>query len=277
MTLIRARLSTPLLYLVLLPLCAFVVFPFLWLALTSLKPDAEMFSIPPRWLPSHVTFGHYLDVLAGNFGLFLRNSLIVAVVSTALAMALGLPAAFGFARYRYRLSGVLFAAIVAARMFPPVTLIIPYFMAMRTTGLINTPVALIATYVPLELPLIIWILEGFFRELPREIEEAAEMDGLSTLGILLRVAVPLSVPAIGVAVMFGFLQSWNEFIFALTLTQTPDAQTVPVGIAGYITSFQTFWGQMAAAAVLYSIPAIVVTALAQCGLVRGLMVGAVKG
>jgi multiple sugar transport system permease protein len=190
---------------------------------------------------------------------------------------LGIPAAFGFARYRYRFSGALLGFALVTRMFPPVALALPLFLQFRQLGLVNSPVGLIIAYLPIVLPLIIWMLEGFFRELPEDVLEAARLDGLGTLRILFSIVIPLSRPSIGVAALFGFLAAWNEFVLALSLTRTPDAQTMPVGIAGYITQFQTYWGQMTAASVLYLIPVLIVTVIAQRGIIAGLMAGATKG
>ena len=255
----------------------FVLLPFIWIFLTSLKNDIQLFAIPPVLLPTPPTLKNYLDILKeGNFQSFMKNSLIVSIASTVLAMVIGTPAAYGFAKYRYRLSNPLFAAIVVTRMLPPIVLNIPFFLMMRNMGLINTHWALIIAYLPLELALIIWIMEGFFRQIPREIEEAAEIDGLGVLGKLIRIAVPLSVPAIGVTFIFSFLLAWNEFMLALTLTRTAEAQTMPVGIAGYVTSFQIFWGRMSATGILYILPVIIFTLIAQKGLIKGLTAGAVK-
>jgi len=254
-----------------------VLFPFFWMVTTSLKSGVDMFASPPVWIPNPPTLENYASVLfGGDFRSYLLNSLIVATTSTILGMIVGIPAAFGFARMPYRFSGILFIVIIAIRMFPPIALVIPYFMGMRTVGLIDRLPVLIIAYIPLELPLIIWLLEGFFREFPRELEEAAALDGLNTLGILVRVAIPVTLPAIGVAIMFAFLTAWNEFIFALSLTRTPNAATMPVGIAGYVTNFRTFWGPMTAAAAIYTIPVLLVTLFAQRGIVRGLLGGAIK-
>lgn len=270
-------LSRILSYVILLLMSVFVLFPFVWTFLTSLKPQLQMFAIPPVVIPRPPTLDNYIQVIsAGDFQSFLRNSLVVSIVSTLLAMAIGAPAAYGFAKYRYRFSGLLFGGIIVVRMFPPIILGIPFFLVMRSLGLIDNDLSLIITYVPLELTLIIWILEGFFRELPKEIEEAADIDGLGTLGKFLRIAVPLSIPAIGVASIFGFLVAWNEFMFALTLTRTPASETMPVGIAGYVTTFQTFWGQMSATGMLYILPVVLFTIVAQRGLVKGLTSGATK-
>ena len=143
--------------------------------------------------------------------------------------------------------------------------------------MIDTPFGLVVAYIPIVLPLMIWILEGFFRDYPEEILEAARIDGLGAVGTLLRIVVPTSMPAIGVAALFGFLVAWNEFVIALTLTRTTAGQTLPVGISTLITQFQTLWGQMMAVAAIYLLPVLFVTVVTQRGLVRGVMSGATKG
>jgi ABC-type glycerol-3-phosphate transport system permease component len=273
----RKKVSIIISYLILIVMSIFVLFPFLWIFITSLKSDKDMFAIPPVWIPNPITLKNYADVLKeGDFQSYMKNSLVVAIVSTALAMIIGTPSAYGFAKYRFKFSGSLFMGIVAVRMFPPIILGMPFFFMMRSLGLINTNLALIITYLPLELTLIIWIMEGFFRQISVEIEEAAEIDGLGAFGKFMRIALPLSLPALGVASIFAFLVAWNEFMFALTLTRTADAQTMPVGIAGYVTIFQTFWGKMAATSVLYIIPVVLFTIVAQKGLIKGLTAGGNK-
>jgi multiple sugar transport system permease protein len=265
-------------YLALLAVSAIVLFPFVWIVLTSFKPEPELYAIPPALVPQEPTLDHYRELLIeSDFPSFFLNSVIVAPVSTAIALLLGAPAAYGFARFRYRLSWLLFGLIVVARMSPYITLTIPLFVVMRSFGLLNDRLALIITYLAIELPLIIWILEAFFREVPRELEEAAEIDGMGHLGVFLRIVLPLSLPAVSVAAALGLIAAWNEFIFALALTRTPEAQTIPVGLAGYVTSFQIFFGPMSAGATLYAIPVLLFTVLAQRGIVKGLATGGVRG
>jgi multiple sugar transport system permease protein len=272
----RSRLGLS--YVALILVSLLVLLPFVWTALMSLKQDRDLLSIPPSFFPDPPTLVQYQNTLQdGDFTAFFRNSLIVSISSTALALLIGVPAAYGFARFRYRMSGVLFGVIVATRMFPPVTLIIPYFLFMRSAGLLDTHLALILTYVTIELPLVIWILEGFFRELPKEVIEAAQMDGLGSFGVFIRMGLPLSLPALSVAAALGFISAWNEFIFALTLTRTPDAQTVPVGLASGITSVGFQFGPITAGATLYVIPVLLFTLLAQKGLVKGLATGGSTG
>jgi multiple sugar transport system permease protein len=274
----RSRWDLLLHYAVLVVASLFVLFPFVWLITTSLKPNREIFAVPPKVLPDAVTFTHYREIWTdSDLGRFMVNSLIVAGGSTAISLLLALPAAYGFARFRFRAGAILLAVIVLSRMLPPVALIVPDFRVMRELGLIDTRIGLIVAYLPIVLPLVLWIMEGFLRDFPRELEEAAELDGLGTLGTLRRVVIPLAKPAVSVAALFGFLAAWNEFVLALALTRTPAAQTLTVGMAGYVTQFQTFWGQMTAASVIYLAPVVVVTVLAQRGLVRGLTAGGLKG
>jgi multiple sugar transport system permease protein len=162
-------------------------------------------------------------------------------------------------------------------MFPPIALGLPYFLQLRAVHLIDTRLGLTIAYVPVVLPLVLWILEGFFRDFPQELIEAARVDGLGVIRTLARIVVPISTPAIAVATLFGFLSAWNEFVIALTVTRTPAAATMPVGISSYVTQFQTFWGQMTAAAALYLLPVLALTIVAQRGIVQGLTLGATKG
>jgi multiple sugar transport system permease protein len=252
--------------------------PVIWVVATSLKPDVEIFAIPPTVLPQAPTTAHFASVLGDETVLrFFRNSLLAAGGATVVGLLLGVPAAFGFARFRYRFSGVLLGSVLVTRMFPPVALALPFFLQFRQLGLIDTSLGLAIAYIPIVLPLIIWMLEGFFRELPEELLEAARLDGAGTVGTIWRIVLPISTPAVAVAALFGFLAAWNEFVIALSLTRTPDAQTMPVGIAGYITQFQTLWGDMTAAAVVYLLPVLVLTLLCQRGIISGLTAGATKG
>jgi multiple sugar transport system permease protein len=213
----------------------------------------------------------------GGFPKYLLNSLIAASGATALGLLLCVPAAYGFAKFKYRSSAALLSFAVLTRFFPPIALALPFFLQFRLIGLIDTPFGLILAYIPIVFPLMIWILEGFFRDYPDELLDAARIDGVGVVGTLLRIVIPTSLPALGVATLFGFLVAWNEFIIALTLTRTPAGQTLPVGIAGLITQFQTLWGQMMAVAVVYLLPVLAVTLIAQRGIVSGLMSGATRG
>lgn len=254
-----------------------VLVPIYWILATSIKPTSEILVTPTQLLTVHPTFEHYGAALAGDFRKFLLNSLIAASGATAVGFALAVPAAWGFAKFAYPGSGSLLSFIVVTRVFPPIALALPFFLQFRALGLVDTPVGLVIGYVPIVLPLMIWMLTGFFRDFPDEIVEAARIDGLGVVGTLLRIVLPLSLPALGVTVLFGFLVAWNEFIIALTLTRTPASQTMPVGISTLITQFQILWGEMMAVAAIYLLPVLAVTIASQRGLVSGLMSGSTKG
>jgi multiple sugar transport system permease protein len=264
-------------YLLLGVACILFVVPILWILSTSFKTPGEIFVTPTTLLPQQPTAQNYGAVVEGEFGRYLVNSLIAAGGATGLGLLLALPAAFGFAKFRYRSSSALLSFIVLTRVFPPIALTLPFFLQFRALGLIDTPLGLVVAYVPIVLPLMIWILEGFLRDFPDELLDAARIDGGGALRMLVHIIVPTSWPAIGVATLFGFLVAWNEFVIALTITRTPAAQTMPVGISTLITQFQTFWGEMMAVAAIYLVPVLAVTVVAQRGLVRGLMTGATKG
>ncbi|MBO6717913.1 MAG: carbohydrate ABC transporter permease [Rhizobiaceae bacterium] len=264
-------------YVILVVACVLLLLPIYWIVTTSLKPTPEILSTPTRLWPQNPTLENYQVALSGDFRRYLLNSLIAAGGATVIGLLLAIPAAFGFAKYPYRGANGLIWFTLITRVFPPIALALPFFMQFRALGLLDTPWGLIIAYLPIVLPLMIWILYGFFQDFPRELLEAAEIDGLGVIGTLIRVVVPLSLPGIGVATLFGFLVAWNEFVIALTLTRTPAGQTMPVGISTLITQFQVLWGEMMAVACIYLIPVFAVTVLAQRGLVRGLMRGATKG
>ena len=265
-------------YLILLITSAFVLFPFLWTLITSLKPEVQIFAIPPIWLPDPVTLKNYTDAFgSGDFIQRFGNSIIIALGSTAISMIIGIPASYGFARYPYRGSKSIFLTITAVRMLPVVVLGIPMYLMMRNIGLLDTKMGLIIIYLPLQLTLNIWMMYGNFKKVPSELIQAAYIDGLGPLNTLIRIVVPITVPMIAVATVFSFLASWNEFFFAMLTTSSSRSMTLPVYIAGNITSQRIFWGRMTAMGIAFAIPAIIFTLIAQKGLVRGLTAGAVKG
>ena len=255
----------------------FLLTPIYWILATSVKPTSEILVTPTHLLTVAPTFDHFRAVFAGDFQRYFLNSLVAASGATAVSFVLSVPAAWGFAKYRFPGSAGLLSFVVVTRVFPPIALALPFFLQFRTIGLIDTPVGLIVGYIPIVLPLMIWMLAGFFKDFPDELVEAARIDGLGVIGTLIRIVLPLSLPGLGVALLFGFLVAWNEFVIALTLTRTPGSQTMPVGISNFITQFQILWGPMMAAAAIYLVPVLAVTILAQRGLVQGLMSGATKG
>ena len=256
------------------------VVPVYWMLTISLKTEVDQFASPPKWFRFAPTLAHYHDAFSTrSFGRYLITSAIVATLSTACAMALGTMAAYGLSRFRLRgqLGRKLSLWILSTRMFPPIVTAVPLFLMMRDLRLINTVSSLVIVYTALNLPFVVWMMRGFFKELPRELEEAALVDGDSRLGALIRVILPLAAPGLAATAVFCLIVSWNEFLLALVLTQTDAAMTLPVGIAGRVTQYEIQWGVMSAAGVVAMVPILVFALAVQRYLVRGLSLGAVKG
>ncbi len=256
------------------------VAPVYWMLTISLKSEIDQFATPPRWLGFTPTLEHYHDAFfVRSFGQYLSTSAIVAVLSTCLALTLGTLAAYGLARFKLRgkLDQRLSLWILSTRMFPPIVTAVPLFLMMRDLRLLNTITSLVIVYTALNLPFVVWMMRGFFRELPKELEEAAMVDGDTRLGTLRRVILPLVTPGLAATAVFCLIVSWNEFLLALVLTQTDASMTLPVGIAGRVTQYEIKWGVMSAAGVVAMIPILIFAMAVQRFLVRGLSLGAVKG
>lgn len=254
--------------------------PVYWMLTVSLKTEAEQFASPPRWLSFAPTLAHYRDAfLARSFGQYLMNSALVAVASTACALVLGTLAAYGLTRAEVprRRAERVSLWILSTRMFPPIVTVVPLFLMMRDLRLLNTLAALVVVHTAFNLPFVVWMMRGFFREVPRELEEAARVDGDTRLGALRRVVLPLVAPGLAATAVFCLIVSWNEFLFALALAQTDAAMTLPVGIAGRVTQYEIKWGVMSAAGIVAMTPILVFALAVQRYLVRGLSLGAVKG
>jgi multiple sugar transport system permease protein len=250
------------------------LFFFFWMASLSVKPDADNLAYPPVFIPSGLTADNYRSVFENSpFGRYALNSLIVAVGSTSLALLLGVPAAYGIARSA-RYGTALF--ILVARMTPALSYLIPWFILFQRLGLANTYLALILTHLIIGLPLIIWIMVGFFEDVHRDLEDAAVIDGCSRFGSFLRVAVPLTRPGIAVSGILAFIFSWNNFIFAVVLAG-PRLQTLPVAIFNVLTFEQINWGPLAAAALLVTAPVLILAMMVQRHIITGLAAGGLKG
>ncbi len=254
--------------------------PVYWMMTISLKSEVDQFSVPPRWFLFSPTLAHYRDAfLERSFGQYLLTSAIVAVSSTFCAMVLGTLCAYALARLGLpgRLSTRLSLWILSTRMFPPIVTALPLFLMMRDVRLLNTRASLVIVYTAFNLPFVVWMMRGFFQEIPRDLEEAARVDGDSRLGALVRVVLPLVAPGLAATAIFCLIISWNELLFALILTQTDAAMTLPVGIAGRVTQYEIKWGVMSAAGVVAMMPILLFALAVQRYLVRGLSLGAVKG
>jgi multiple sugar transport system permease protein len=257
----------------------FFLFPLYWLALTSVKTQADQFAVPPVWWTARWTLEYYRGIFSSSMALLAWNSVVVVAGSTAVSLVAGTLAAYALSRFRlpWRLNHHLSYWILSTRMFPPIVSIVPLFLILRAMDLVDTRAALVAAYSVFNLPFVVWMMKGFFDELPKELEEAAMVDGDTPFGAFRRVILPLVRPALAATAIFCMIVAWNEFLFALILTQTDGAMTLPVGIANQVTQYEIRWGAMSAAGVLAMTPMFVFALAVQRHLVRGLSFGAVKG
>ena len=250
--------------------------PFLWFVVTSLKSQANIEAIPPTWGPDWNFEFYRLVFIKHQFLNHVWNSLIVAGCSTFLALILGIPAAYALVRGRMAGKTWILGGLLTISMFPQLVIAGPVWQMLSYIGGLNTHWGLILPYVALTLPLSIWILATFFKELPVELEEAARVDGCTALQTLTKVIGPLASPGIFTAAILTFIYAWNEFFFALIILTDPEKQTLPVGIALFQGEFTMPWGEIAAASVLATLPLVLVVLFFQKGIISGLSAGAVK-
>jgi len=262
-------------YLLALIIVLMALIPIVWIFMTAFKDKADIFLLPPKWI-FKPTLDNFIEIFKyRNFSHYLLNSTIVAVATTALALIIGIPAAYGFSRYQFKGKKDLIFWILTIRMSPPIMAVIPLFIIIARGGLLDTPISLIIVYLLINLPFAIWIMKGFFDEIPSELDEAAKLDGCSELGIIRRIILPLSSPGIIATTILCIIFSWNEFLFALILTGTK-ARTLPVTIIQFITLTGVSWGPMCAAGTMTILPIFIFTLVVQKHLIRGLTLGAIK-
>ena len=267
------------LFLAMLVICL----PGLWIVLSSLRPTVEILAKPPVWIPQQISLEAYVAMFSGvgKGGIpvldYFRNSLIISVTSTVIAIAIGMAGGYAFARYRFRAKSALFLGLMLTRTVPGIALSLPLFFVYARLDIIDTHFGLILAYVALNVPFTIWLIDGFFRQVPRDLAEAAQIDGCTRWQAFWQVEFPLAGPGIASAGIFAFLTSWNEFALASQLTRSINSKTLPVGLLDYTAEFTIDWRGMCALAVVMIVPALVLTFIVQKHLVGGLTSGAVKG
>lgn len=261
----------------------FALFPLAWMFSTSLKKPQEAFVIPPRWIPHHITFAAYRvlwDAKAANnnnFPRYFANSIIVSLGTTIIAIIIAVPAAYAFARFLFPGKNVFFYSILSRNTFPLVVFLVPLFQLMTTLHFQNNYLGLILAYMTSALPLAIWLLKGFFDNIPVELEKAARIDGCTRFGAFRRVVLPLSTPGIIATGIYSFILAWNEYIFALQLTSKADMRTLPVGQSYFLSENGSDWAGLMAVSLVISIPVVAFFLIVQRFFIRALAEGAVKG
>ncbi|MGX5664454.1 carbohydrate ABC transporter permease [Rhizobium daejeonense] len=260
-----------------------ICLPGLWIVLASFRPTVEIMAKPPVWIPQDLSFDAYIAMFSGigQGGIpvieYFRNSLIISVTSTVISLAIGMAGGYAFARYRFKGKSGIFLGLMLTRTVPGIALSLPLFFVYSKLGIIDSHFGLILAYVALNVPFTIWLIDGFFRQVPKDLAEAAQIDGCTRWQAFWQVEFPLAGPGIASAGIFAFLTSWNEFALASQLTRSVTSKTLPVGLLDYTAEFTIDWRGMCALAVVMIIPALVLTFIVQKHLVSGLTSGAVKG
>ena len=256
-------------------LLAVALLPYIWILLASFKKRTDLISPVPKWIfePTGV---NYSDILYKGFDGYLLNSIIIGFSSTALTIVVGTLAAYGFSRFKIPAGNHLFFYILATRLGPPVAYALPMYLIFNSLGLVHSYIGIILAHATFNLVLVVWMMRSFFDDVPREIEEAAYLDGCGHFGVLLKIMLPMTFPGLVAVSIFVLIFSWNELLFALILTGG-ETRTLTVMIPSLVLHTGTQWGQVAAASIIQSIPVLVFVFFIQKKLVQGLTFGAVKG
>lgn len=263
------------------PLIVFLVFlllPIVWTVLTSIKPIDEIITLDIRYLPIEPTFEHYRSLFETlPFLTYFRNSLIVSLGAAVMSLLLSTSAAYSVSRFRFRGRGLAMLLFLTLNMFPIVLLLIPLFVIFRNLGLLDTHLALIIAYSTYAIPFSCWMLTGFFNAIPSELEESGMVDGCTPTSAFIRITLPIAAPAMAAVLIYIFIYSWNEFIFAVIFTRSVESRTLPVGLSTLIGQHVLNWGLLTSGGVVVAIPAVVLFMFIQKYMRAGLTAGAVKG
>jgi len=282
----KKPLRTLLQVLMVIPVVLFIYLPVAWLLISSISTRSELLSTPIHWIPQQPTFQNYLNIfapgqdtseVAKTFRITLWNSLLVASSVTFIALTLGSLASYALVRLRFPFRQTMLIGILGTRMIPEISLVIPLYLFATRFGLFNSPIILIITYLSFALPFAIWLMAAFFNTIPVELEDAARIDGCNRIETLFRIIMPISAPGLVSTGLFVFLTAWDEFFFAVILTSTVSAKTVPVAIAEFTGRYVVDVGGMMTGGVLAAIPPVILSLIFQRYIVSGLTAGAVKG
>ncbi len=261
-----------------------ICIPGIWVVLTAFRDNVEVMARPPIWIPNRWTLDNFAAILGMSstqqgipVGHYFLNSIVISVTSTVLAVLIGMMGGYAFARYQFRFKKASFLALMLSRTVPGISLSLPVFIIWSRTGLIDTDYGVILVYLALNIPFTIWLIDGFFRQIPVELSEAAKVDGCSPWQTFWRIEFPLAKSGIASAGIFAFLTSWNEFALASQLTRTTASKTLPVGLMDFTAQFTVDWTGMCAMAVIIVVPALALTFVVQKHLIAGLTFGGVKG
>ncbi len=261
-----------------------ILAPFAWLIISSVAAPADLLAKPLHWIPAHASLSRYADIFFGTdsetaitFRVALLNSTIVAASSVLISLGVGIFGAYAFARLQFKFQRGILLLFLSTYMLPPIAILISLYLTMVQLHLLDTKLGLILVYCSFITPFVLWIMSGYFRSIPRDLEDAARIDGCSRVGALFRVVLPLARPGLLATALFGFLLAWDEFLYALVFTSSLSSKTIPVAIAEFTGRHAVDFGMMATGGVLASLPPLVIAFVFQRYIVGGLASGAVKG
>jgi multiple sugar transport system permease protein len=283
---VRRILQTLLVYAGMAIALIVILGPFTWLLISSVADKVDLLARPLSWVPAHISFQRFVDLTIGGspadsqaqeFRSALTNSLLIASVTTFVGVSVGTVAAYAFSRFRFPGRGWLILAFMATTMLPPIALLLPLYQIMNTLGLSDTPLALIIIYSSFVTPYVVWLMRGYLDTVPRELDDAARVDGCSRFGALWRVILPVSRPGLLSTSLLAFLLAWDEFLYALVVTQTNASKTIPVALNDFIGRYGVDFGRLATGGVIAAIPPVIIAFVFQRYIVAGLTAGSVKG
>jgi ABC-type glycerol-3-phosphate transport system permease component len=270
----RRRLGVTLSSVTLSVIAVIMLVPMAWMAFTSFKPDADIFTTTPLQMPETFTLEHYSNLFSQfHFGQSFVNSAIIAIATVVISVGVGGLAAYGFARYPWRGSNVALGFLMVARMVTPAALVVPMYVIMQSLGLLNSVTGVIVGVTVLNLPFVIWILKPFFETVPKEVEEAAELDGLSPFAVFFKVVLPLAKPGIMTAVLYSFLAGWTDLLFPMTFITDAEVMPLTSSLLQMQTGYKIYWGELMAGGIVLTLPAVILCFALQRYLLRGLRTG----
>lgn len=253
------------------------LFPFFWMIVSSLKPPTELLSRNIEFISSQSTWINYKGVFESGFLRFILNSILVCTMATIICVyMIAAPTAYAMSRYKFSGKNSIMAVVGLTQMFPWVILVTPIFMIFWVLRLANSYIGLIVVYIAITAPFSVYMLVGYFETIPKELDNAAAIDGCSALGTIFRVILPVSLPGLVATAAYTFAVTWNEFLFALTLMTQTEKKTVPVGVANFFGQYSADWGKVMAASAIAAIPTVIFFAIIQRHLIKGLVAGSVK-
>jgi multiple sugar transport system permease protein len=265
-------------YAILIIASLFVLIPTLWMLSTALKPAAETMVTPPKWIPEHITFDSFIGIWKNYpFGDYFINSTIIVSISTLISIIFSALAGYGVTRFKFKGKGSFLTFLLITQMFPSIMLLIPFYQVLKSLNLIDTYWGLILVYISFSIPFCTWMMVGFFKGIPTELDEAARMDGCGRIRTFVQIILPLSLPGLASTAIYAMLLGWNEYMFAFILTNSDSMRTIPVGIAELNGYYKIVWNDLMAASFLSSLPLIILFIFLQKYFISSLTAGSVKG